>query len=189
MRLLIVDNYDSFTYNLYQLLNEAGCEDITVIRNDQLVLDKVADFDKIVFSPGPGIPAKVPIMAEILARFQNRKSILGVCLGHQVIGCFYGAQLINHTQPYHGISSALTITDKDEKLFRGMPDGLKVGRYHSWMIDESTLPACLKVTSRTSDSCIMSVAHQQYDVKGVQFHPESFITSDGNKLIQNWLSN
>jgi anthranilate synthase component 2 len=187
MRLLIVDNYDSFTYNLCQSMREAGCGDITVIKNDQVDLLAVADFDKIVFSPGPGIPSEVPIMAAILDRYQQSKSILGVCLGHQAIGCFYGAQLINLSQPFHGISSALTIIDTDELIIRGLPSDSAVGRYHSWVIDEATLPHCLKVTSKSEDGCIMSVAHEQYDIRGVQFHPESYISASGVPLLKNWL--
>jgi anthranilate synthase component II len=189
MQLLIIDNYDSFTYNLYQLINEAGCSNITVIKNDKLELAKVAAFDKIVFSPGPGIPNEVPVMSKILKEYQHDKSILGVCLGHQAIGCFYGAQLINLPQPCHGISSGLHTTETGEKLFRGMQDNFVVGRYHSWVIDEATLPACLRVTSKSEDGCIMSIAHLKFDIRGVQFHPESFITSNGKKLIQNWLNN
>jgi anthranilate synthase component II len=188
MRLLIVDNYDSFTYNLYQLLSEAGCKDITIIKNDKLMIDQVAGFDKIVFSPGPGLPEEAPVMGEILAEFQEKKSILGVCLGHQAIGWFYGATLINHEQPQHGISSHLIITDANETLFRGISSSINVGRYHSWSIDEKTLPACLKVTSKTDNGCIMSIAHRKFDIKGVQFHPESFITTIGDKLMCNWLN-
>jgi anthranilate synthase component II len=188
MRLLILDNYDSFTYNLFQLLNKAGCNDITVIKNDKLRLKEVAGYDKIIFSPGPGLPSEVPIMSEILNSFQKSKSILGVCLGHQAIACFFGAKLRNLTQPRHGIASKLIITDAKEKLFQGLKSDIYVGRYHSWVIDEKTLPANLKVTSKSDDGCIMSVAHQQYDIKGVQFHPESFITKAGDKILCNWLN-
>jgi anthranilate synthase component II len=187
MRLLIVDNYDSFTYNLYQLLSEAGCKDITLIKNDKLDISQVAAFDKIVFSPGPGIPAEVSILGEILSEFQQSKSILGVCLGHQAIGCFYGAKLVNLLQLHHGISSILKITDTHEKLFYGISRDIIVGRYHSWVIEEATMPVCLSVTSKTNEGYIMSIAHRQYDIKGVQFHPESYITTFGNKLMYNWL--
>ena len=187
MRLLLVDNYDSFTYNLYQLLTETGCNQISVIKNDNINPDKLADFDKIVFSPGPGIPSEVPIMNEILNICQNTKSILGVCLGHQSIGCFYGATLKNIPHPQHGIASVLQITDASEKLFNDMNGEIIVGRYHSWAIEEATLPECLTVTSKADDGCIMSVSHSRYDVKGVQFHPESYITVKGLQIIRNWL--
>jgi anthranilate synthase/aminodeoxychorismate synthase-like glutamine amidotransferase len=187
MRSLIVDNYDSFTYNLHQLLSEAGCNDITVIKNDRIVLEKVKAFDKIVFSPGSGIPEEIPVMGKILAEFQYSKSILGVCLGHQAIGCYYGARLINLTNPCHGISSLLNITDTSEKLYIGIRGDIDVGRYHSWVIDEATLPSCLKITSKSDDGNIMSVTHRIYDIRGVQFHPESYITIAGIKLIKNWI--
>jgi anthranilate synthase component II len=187
MRLLIVDNYDSFTYNLYRLFNEIGCRNIKVIINDKIKIEMVAKFDKIVFSPGPGIPSQFPILSEILYAYQKTKSILGVCLGHQSIGCFYGATLENLQQPYHGISSLLQITHNSEKLFHGLNHNINVGRYHSWIIQEESIPTCLAVTSKSEDGCIMSIAHKKYDIKGVQFHPESFITSYGHKLMQNWL--
>jgi anthranilate synthase component II len=188
MRVLIVDNYDSFTYNLFQLLRESGCNDISVIKNDRVVLEDLKAFDKIVFSPGPGIPNEAPIMGDIIAEFHHNKSILGVCLGHQAIGCFYGARLVNLSEPQHGISSHLKITDADENLFHGISAGIRVGRYHSWVIEEASLPDCLKVTSKSVDNYIMSVAHCLYDIRGMQFHPESYITTNGIKMIQNWMS-
>jgi len=188
MRVLLVDNYDSFTYNLAQLLTEAGCRHLDTLKNDKIDPDKMADYDKIVFSPGPGLPEEVPVMGDILSRFGKQKSILGVCLGHQAIGCFYGAQLQNLSQPVHGISSLLDITDKGETLFNTLQGKIIVGRYHSWVIDPETLPLCLKVTSVADDGCIMSVAHTDYDVKGIQFHPESYISLQGMVMMKNWLS-
>ena len=189
MRLLIVDNYDSFTYNLYSLLKDSGCSDISVMKNDKLELAQVAAFDKIVFSPGPGIPEEAPVMNEILQEYQHRKSILGVCLGHQAIGCFYGAKLKLLPMAHHGISSPLQIIEPREKLFTGIQEDMPVGRYHSWVIDEATIPSCLRVTSKAADGCIMSIAHTNFDIRGIQFHPESYITSNGNILIRNWLHN
>ncbi|MEI6123390.1 MAG: aminodeoxychorismate/anthranilate synthase component II [Bacteroidota bacterium] len=187
MRVLLVDNYDSFTYNLAQLIAEAGSKKIDIVKNDALKLAKVADYDKIVFSPGPGVPMEVPVMSEILATYASHKSILGICLGHQAIACFYGAQLINLKHPLHGISSTLQITNENESLFAGLSGNIAIGRYHSWVICEDTLPDCLLVTSQAEDGCIMSIAHRSMDVKGLQFHPESYITHDGKTMMKNWL--
>lgn len=187
MRLLIIDNYDSFTFNLHQLISEAGCKHIDVIKNNQITIEKASKYDKIVFSPGPGIPSEVPIMNGIISEFQQTKSMLGVCLGHQAIGCFYGAKLMNLPHPHHGISSLIRLTETNDPLFKGIKGNIKVGRYHSWVIDDTSLPSCLTITSISDDGFIMSVAHDQYDIKGLQFHPESYITSAGNQMMQNWL--
>ena len=188
MHLLLVDNYDSFTYNLFQLLSEAGCSHIDVIKNDAISLAKVRNYSKIVFSPGPGVPSDVPILHQIIEEYQQTKSILGVCLGHQAIGEFYGATLQNIAKPFHGIASKLHINDKNESLFHDIHEDIMVGRYHSWVVSTENFPDCLQITSKTEDGTIMSIVHNRYDVKGIQFHPESYITQSGMRMMRNWLN-
>lgn len=187
MKLLIIDNYDSFTYNLVQLFKEAGCKDIEVFKNDEIKVEAINKYDKIVFSPGPGLPIKNSAMEQILENYSATKSILGVCLGHQAIGVYFGGKLMNYETPVHGIASNLIITDKNEVLFKEMHGIITIGRYHSWVLETMSLPESLKITSVIDDGSIMSLAHKNFDIRGVQFHPESYITREGLKIVKNWL--
>ena len=184
--ILVVDNYDSFTYNLVYLIRDLGFRP-TVWRNDQFRLDQVKAFDKIVLSPGPGIPSEAGLMTELLNQFSSSKSILGVCLGHQAIGEAFGCQLINLTEVYHGVATEIEVISKDESLFSGMPSRFQVGRYHSWAIEPDSVSDILEVTAIDAKGQVMAVSHKQFDVKGVQFHPESILTENGKKMLQNWL--
>ncbi|MFC3417417.1 anthranilate synthase component II [Algoriphagus hitonicola] len=186
MKILVLDNYDSFTYNLVYIIRQLGYGDqMEVFRNDKISIEDVAQYDKILLSPGPGVPSEAGIMPELLKRYSAEKSILGVCLGHQAIGEAFGGSLINLSEVLHGIASQVKV-EKD-LLFEGIPDTFPIGRYHSWVIDESTLSPDLEVIARTPDRQIMAVRHKQFAVRGVQFHPESILTENGVKIIQNWL--
>lgn len=185
MKLLILDNYDSFTYNIVHAVRTLGINP-TVRRNDCITLDEVDDFDKIIISPGPGIPSEAGILPQLLERYAGAKPILGVCLGHQAIGENFGARLLNLPQVYHGIKSTVKITIPDY-IFDGLPEQIEVGRYHSWVIDREGLPDCLEVTAISPDGEIMAIRHRSLDVRGVQFHPESILTPQGLTIIDNWL--
>lgn len=184
-KVLVIDNYDSFTYNLVHYLEDLDCE-VTVRRNDKLTLDFVDQFDKIVLSPGPGIPDEAGLLKDIIKTYAPTKSIFGVCLGQQAIGEVFGGQLINLDDVYHGVSTKVTITVEDESLFNGLEKTIEVGRYHSWVVD-SNLPESLEATSVDENGQIMSLRHKTYDVKGVQYHPESVLTPYGKKILENWL--
>ena len=183
-KILVIDNYDSFTYNLVHYLEDLDCE-VIVKRNDQLTLDEVETFDKIVLSPGPGIPDEAGLLKEIIAKYAPTKSIFGVCLGQQAIGEVFDGSLINLDEVYHGIATEITIT-KDDPNFEGLPKKIKVGRYHSWVVDPN-LPESLEATSVDENGQIMSLRHKVYDVSAVQFHPESVLTPEGKKILANWL--
>lgn len=185
MKLLILDNYDSFTYNIVHAVRELGVEP-AVRRNDKITLDEVDNFDKIIISPGPGIPSEAGILPQLLERYAGSKPILGVCLGHQAIGECFGARLRNLPEVYHGIKSQISITVPDY-IFAGLPDRIDVGRYHSWVVDSNNLPDCLEVTAVSDDGEIMAMRHRTLDVRGVQFHPESILTPQGLTIIDNWL--
>jgi len=182
---LVIDNYDSFTYNLVHYLEDLDCE-VIVKRNDQLTLDEVNAFDKIVLSPGPGIPDEAGLLKEIIAKYAGTKSIFGVCLGQQAIGEVFGGSLINLDEVYHGIATKIKITQNDI-LFEGLPKEIEVGRYHSWVVDPN-LPEVLEATSFDENGQVMSLRHKEYDVCAVQFHPESVLTPDGKKILENWLT-
>ena len=182
---LVIDNYDSFTYNLVHYLEDLDCK-VTVKRNDQLTLEEIDAFDKIVLSPGPGIPDEAGLLKEIIAKYAPTKSIFGVCLGQQAIAEVFGGSLINLDQVYHGIATKIDIT-KDDILFDGMPKEIEVGRYHSWVVNPD-LPEVLEATSFDKNGQVMSLRHKEYDVCAVQFHPESVLTPEGKKIIKNWLS-
>jgi anthranilate synthase component 2 len=186
MKVLVVDNYDSFTYNLVHALKKLGVTELEVHRNDQIALDDVGQFDKIVLSPGPGVPAESGLLLDIIRRYASTKSILGVCLGQQAIAEAFGGSLLNLPEVYHGISSMVKVVQPDV-LFEGMPAELEVGRYHSWVVDAQTLPAELMVTALDENGMIMALAHKTYDVRGVQFHPESVLTPLGEQMIKQWL--
>lgn len=186
MKILVLDNYDSFTYNLVYLIRQLGYgEQLNIRRNDAFLLDEVARYDKILLSPGPGIPVEAGLMPELLQRYAPTKSILGICLGHQALAEAFGGTLLNLAEVQHGVAS--TVTVQPDRLFEGLPDSFLVGRYHSWVVDEQSLPQELEVIARTEDQQIMAIRHRQFDLRGLQFHPESILTEHGAKLIQNWL--
>jgi anthranilate synthase component 2 len=185
--ILIIDNYDSFTYNLVHLVNEIGlqCE---VWRNDQFNIADVDGFDKIILSPGPGIPSEAGLLLDVIDKYSATKSIFGVCLGQQAIAEVFGGKLYNLSQPMHGIATPIKVTDKNEQLFLGLPESFKVGRYHSWVVDEKAIPDVLTVTAiDEADNSAMALRHKEYDVRGVQFHPESILTEFGKEMMANWL--
>ncbi len=185
-KILILDNYDSFTYNLYHLIRECGCKDIEVVRNDQINLDDVEQFDKIVLSPGPGIPEEAGLLLPIIRRYAPTKSILGVCLGHQAIGEAFGASLENLTEVYHGIQTPINIIGSDY-IFETLSTQVLVGRYHSWVVSPDNFPGDLIVTARSQENQIMALKHRDYDVHGIQFHPESILTPQGKTIIDNFI--
>ena len=186
MKILVLDNYDSFTYNLVYILRQLGYgAQMDVFRNDKISLEEVDQYDKILLSPGPGIPSEAGIMPELLKRYAATKSILGVCLGHQAIGEAFGGDLVNLSEVLHGVASKVTV--QKDLLFDGISDTFSIGRYHSWVIDEATLSPDLEVIGRTPDQQIMAVRHKEFNVRGVQFHPESILTENGVKIMQNWL--
>ncbi|EON78182.1 Anthranilate synthase, amidotransferase component / Para-aminobenzoate synthase, amidotransferase component [Lunatimonas lonarensis] len=186
MKILVLDNYDSFTYNLVYIVRELGYgKHMDIYRNDKIRLEDVAGYDKILLSPGPGVPEDAGIMPALLKQYGSEKDILGVCLGHQAIGEAYGSGLINLTEVVHGVASKIKV--KEDLLFKGLPESFTVGRYHSWVIDESTLPSELEVIAKTPDGQIMAVRHVAHRVRGVQFHPESILTEHGVAMMQNWL--
>lgn len=185
MKLLILDNYDSFTYNIVHAVREAGIEPV-VVRNDRITLPEIAEFDKIIISPGPGIPSEAGILPDLLKEYADKKPILGVCLGHQAIGECFGGKLENLDDVYHGVQTPAYKTAEDY-ILDGMDDKFTIGRYHSWIVSEEDFPECLVVTSRDDDGKIMSLRHKEYDVHGVQFHPESLLTPNGVTIINNFL--
>lgn len=187
MKLLILDNYDSFTYNIVHAVRSLGIEP-TIRRNDRISLDDIDSFDKIIISPGPGIPSEAGILPAMLDRYATSKSILGICLGHQAIGERFGARLRNLPEVYHGIKSEITLTVPDDYIFHGLPTNIEVGRYHSWVVDRDGFPECLEVTAVSPDGEIMAMRHRSLDVRGVQFHPESILTPQGITIISNWIN-
>jgi len=187
MKILLLDNYDSFTYNLVHVVKELGATDVEVFRNDEIELDEVERFDKIILSPGPGVPEESGLLLPIIKRFAPTKSILGVCLGHQAIGEAFGACLENLKEVYHGVQTPVKIL-KDDLLFRGLQDEILVGRYHSWVVSNRDFPSCLEVTALSEEGQIMALRHTTYRVHGIQFHPESVLTPQGKEIIQNFLN-
>lgn len=185
MKIVIIDNYDSFTYNLSHMVKELGAE-VTVVRNDQFTLDALESFDKIILSPGPGIPSEAGLLLDVIRTYAGRKPILGVCLGHQAIGEVFGGQLINLGEVFHGVATPCHITQTDY-LFEGLPADITIGRYHSWVVDATTMPDCLEVTSLSDEGQVMSLRHKDYDIRGIQYHPESVLTPDGKTILKNWL--
>jgi len=184
-KILLIDNYDSFTYNLVHLIKSLGRE-VDVYRNDAITLEEVDTYDKILLSPGPGIPSEAGLLLEIVKRFGPSRSILGVCLGHQAIGEVYGATLVNLSEVHHGVASQIFVTDKSG-LFNGMDDSFEAGRYHSWAVSSEGFPDVLEVSAVDDSGEIMALRHKTYDVCGVQFHPESVLTPEGAKIMRNWL--
>jgi anthranilate synthase component 2 len=192
-KILILDNYDSFTYNLVQLVEEIIGGEVDVYRNDEISIDDVDRYDKIILSPGPGIPSEAGILLSLIKTYAKSKSILGVCLGHQAIGEVFGGQLTNLSKVFHGIKTninlipAVSLSKNDNDWFKGLDAEIEVGRYHSWVINEHNVPAELEVTAVDNSGMIMSIRHREYDIQGVQFHPESVLTPNGRKMLENWL--
>ena len=185
MKIVIIDNYDSFTYNLSHLVKELGA-DVTVFRNDKFLLNEIEQYDKIILSPGPGIPSEAGLLLDVIRTYRGRKPMLGVCLGHQAIGEVFGARLTNLSTVYHGVATEGTQYGNDP-IFRGMPKRIIMGRYHSWVVDSTSLPECLEVTAMSDDGYIMALRHRHYDIHGIQCHPESVLTPEGRQIVKNWL--
>ena len=186
MRILVFDNYDSFTYNLVHLVEKITSGKVDVFRNDEIAMDKVAAYDKIILSPGPGVPSQAGMLLPLIREYAASKSMLGVCLGHQAIGESFGGNLINLSTVYHGVANDLII-ETNTPLFNDLPSRFPVGRYHSWIVSEENFPADLEVTARDENGYIMALQHKVYDVQGVQFHPESVLTPAGETIMRNWL--
>jgi anthranilate synthase component 2 len=208
VKILVFDNYDSFTYNLVHLVEKIMHQKVDVHRNDRISLNKVKEYDKIILSPGPGIPEEAGLLLPLIKEYASSKSILGVCLGHQAIGEAFGGKLVNLSEVYHGVSTPVRIVNQGSKdmsrrsavsgtnstpmtqhsLFEGLPEELEVGRYHSWIVSDEDFPVELEVTARDDNNFIMALQHKTFDVQGVQFHPESVLTPMGEKILRNWLS-
>lgn len=211
MKILVFDNYDSFTYNLVHLVKKISDAEVDVFRNDEIALEKVKEYDKIILSPGPGIPEEAGLLLPLIKAYASSKSILGVCLGHQAIGEAFGGTLINLETVYHGVASEILVGSRESVvgsqdrnigislknnqsplaesfLFEGLPQVISVGRYHSWILSDESFPEELEVTARDNNNYIMALQHKSFDVQGVQFHPESVLTPDGEKIIGNWLN-
>ena len=186
-KILVIDNYDSFTYNLVHYLEDLDCE-VTVYRNDEFDIDEISHFDKILLSPGPGIPDEAGLLKAVIAKYAPTKSILGVCLGQQAIGEVFGGTLSNLDKVYHGVATMVKTSVDDELLFEGLGNEFEVGRYHSWVVNPD-LPEVLEATSFDENGQVMSLRHKTFDVRGVQFHPESVLTPNGKKILENWLKN
>ena len=185
-KMVLIDNYDSFTYNLVHYLEELNC-DVVVLRNDEFEIEELQSFDAIILSPGPGIPSESGLLLEVIKTYASTKKILGICLGHQAIGEVFGATLVNLDTVFHGVSTTITITDTTETLFSNLPQQIEVGRYHSWVINPANFPETLEVTSVSENGEIMSIRHKNFNVKGVQFHPESILTPSGKTILANWI--
>jgi len=185
MKIAIIDNYDSFTYNLSHLMRELGVE-VTVLRNDQFKLSDLEPFSKIVLSPGPGIPSEAGLLLDVIRTYAGKKPILGVCLGHQAIGEVFGAKLENLSEVFHGVATPCHVVS-DDPFFGSMKTDITVGRYHSWVVSQEDFPECLEVTAVSDEGQIMALRHRKYNIRGIQFHPESVLTPDGQKMILNWL--
>ncbi|MGC4103602.1 anthranilate synthase component II [Ferruginibacter sp.] len=186
-RILVFDNYDSFTYNLVHLVEKITHEKVDVYRNDEISLEKVNEYDKIILSPGPGIPSEAGLLLPLIQQYAATKSILGVCLGHQAIGESFGGTLVNLDKVYHGVATPIKIINSNAPVLKGLPATIEVGRYHSWIVSEKGFPAELEVTATDENGYIMALQHKKYDVQGVQFHPESVLTPDGETILRNWL--
>ena len=185
MKIVIIDNYDSFTYNLSHLVKELGAE-VTGVRNDQFELEDLEAYNKIILSPGPGIPSEAGLLCDVIRTYAGRKPILGVCLGHQAIGEVFGAKLENLSDVFHGVATSCHIV-ADEPIFSGMERDITIGRYHSWVVSREDFPDCLEITAVSDEGQIMALRHRELNVRGIQFHPESVLTPDGRKMLQNWL--
>ena len=198
MKILVFDNYDSFTYNLVHLIEKITNEKVDVFRNDEINLDDIAIYDKIILSPGPGIPSEAGLLLDVIKKYASTKSILGVCLGHQAIGEAFGGKLVNLSTVYHGVATPVSVLklkpavngsqNSSKNLYEGLPEQINVGRYHSWIVSDENLPKELIITAKDENGYIMGLKHTSFDVEGVQFHPESILTPDGEKIMTNWLN-
>lgn len=191
MKIVVIDNYDSFTYNLVHLVKELGA-DVTVYRNDQFELEDLECFDKIMLSPGPGIPSEAGLLLDVIKRYAGVKPILGICLGEQAIGEVFGGTLVNLSDVFHGVQTPAHLIDsvkihEVDYIFKGLHRDILVGRYHSWVVDAESLPECLEITCTSNEGQVMALRHKEFDIRGIQFHPESVLTPDGKKMINNWL--
>ena len=186
MKIVIIDNYDSFTYNLSHLVKELGAE-VSVMRNDEFELEALDAFDKIILSPGPGIPSEAGLLLEVIRHYAGRKPILGVCLGHQAIGEVFGGQLTNLSTVFHGVATEGSQLGNDY-LFDGLPERITMGRYHSWVVDREGWPEALEVTALSDEGQVMALRHRKMDIHGIQFHPESVLTPDGRTMLENFIS-
>lgn len=185
MKIAIIDNYDSFTYNLSHLVKELGAE-VSVMRNDQFAMNDLQAYDKIILSPGPGIPSEAGLLLDVIRTYAGKKPMLGVCLGHQAIGEVFGAELTNLSEVYHGVQTEGTQLGNDP-IFATLPERIAMGRYHSWVVSRNHFPQCLEITALSDDGMIMALRHKQYNIHGIQFHPESVLTPQGRTIIDNWL--
>ena len=186
-KILVFDNYDSFTYNLVHLVEKILHAKVAVYRNDEIPLEKVKEFDKIILSPGPGIPEEAGLLLPLIKEYASAKSILGVCLGHQAIGQSFGGKLVNLSTVFHGVATPIKLLG-NSSLFHGLPEEIEVGRYHSWVIAKEGFPSDLEITAVDDNGLIMGLQHKKYDVRGVQFHPESILTPQGETIMRNWLA-
>lgn len=186
MKICIIDNYDSFTYNLSHLVKQLGAE-VTVLRNNRFTLPELKPFDKLILSPGPGIPSEAGLLLDVIRCYASLKPMLGVCLGEQAIGEAFGARLTNLSDVFHGVQTPVDLVT-DDPLFAGLPREIPVGRYHSWVVDRASLPDCLEVTALSKEGYIMALRHRQYPIHGIQFHPESVLTPQGKEMISNWIN-
>ena len=186
-KILVIDNYDSFTYNLVYLLRRYA--EVTVVKNDKVDIGKAERHDKILFSPGPGIPSEAGQMCELIRIWAGYKPMLGICLGQQAIGEVFGGSLINLSKVFHGIATPIDVIAKGQYLFKDIPNTFTVGRYHSWVVDSKTVPSSLQVTAVDSEGMVMGLSHREFDIHGLQFHPESIMTEYGDKMIENWVNN
>lgn len=187
MKILVFDNYDSFTYNLVHLVEKIIHQKVDVYRNDEISLEKINEYDKIILSPGPGIPEEAGLLLPLIKQYAATKSILGVCLGHQAIGEAFGGKLTNLSKVYHGVATPIKILNAESEILKGLGEEIEVGRYHSWIVSDENFPAELEVTARDENGYNMAMQHKTFDVQGVQFHPESVLTPDGEKILRNWL--
>ena len=185
MKILLLDNYDSFTYNLAHLVKELGAK-VDVLRNDQFKIEELEQYDKIILSPGPGVPEEAGLLLDVIRTYSGKKPILGVCLGEQAIGQVFGGRLVNLSKVFHGVQTDIQLTEPDY-IFRGLPARIPVGRYHSWVVDTENFPETLAITAVSPEGQIMALKHREYDVRGIQFHPESVLTPDGKQIMANWL--
>lgn len=185
LKIVIIDNYDSFTYNLAHLVKELGAE-VEVLRNDKFDLKDLEKYNKIILSPGPGIPEEAGLLLEVIRTYAGKKPMLGVCLGEQAIGQVFGAKIINLSSVFHGVQTPVSLKEEDY-IFNGLPQEIPVGRYHSWVVDAESLPEELAITAVSPEGQIMALKHKKYDIHGIQFHPESILTPDGKTIVKNWL--
>lgn len=188
MKVLLIDNYDSFTFNIVEILRQLNVKDLSIVKNDEISVEMAKIFDKIIISPGPATPQESGNILEIIQQLSPTKSILGICLGHQAIAVAFGGQLQNLAKPFHGFRTKHFITE-DCNLFKNLPSEFQIGLYHSWVVEKENLPDCLQIISLSTENNIMSLKHKQFDVQGIQFHPESFITEYGKEIFRNWLEN